>query len=234
MPKTRKHYHGHRKRLRERFLKNGLDGFHDYEIVELILTLATPRRDCKQAAKEAIKKFDNLRGVMKASGKELQKIKGIGEKNIFGIKFVKEVGEEYLKQKLEEKKYCKNSKEVYEYLVFSMRDNEKEVFKIIFLDTQNAVIDIETLFKGTVDSSVIYPREIVKKALDNNATSIILVHNHPSGNLKPNTADEKTTQKIMKSCKVIGVRVLDHIIIGDNNYYSYADAGKIKKWENNI
>ncbi|MBS3741374.1 MAG: DNA repair protein RadC [Candidatus Cloacimonetes bacterium] len=228
--KTKKHYHGHRKRLRERFLKNGLDGFHDYEIVELLLTLATPRKDCKKAAKEAIKKFHNLSGVIKASDKELQEIKGIGEKNIFGIKFFKEVGEKYLEQKLKEKKFLKNSKQVYKYLVFSMRDKKKEIFKVIFLDNKNAVITIETLSEGTIDSSVIYPREIVKKALDCNATGIILVHNHPSGNLKPNTADKTTTKKIMKSCQNMGIKVIDHIVIGDNEYLSYADIGKIKKW----
>lgn len=227
MKKNKKNYLGHRKRLREKFLKNGVVGFHDYEIVELLLTLSTPRTDCKQAAKEAIKKFDNLRGVMRASDKELQEIKGIGEKNIFGIKFVKEVGEKFLKQSLKEKKYFRNSKEVYKYLAFSMRDKKKELFKVIFLDKKNAIIDIETLFEGTVDSSVIYPREIVKKALNLSATSFILVHNHPSGDAKPSEADKKITKKIIKAIEVMGIKLLDHIIIGDNRYHSFADSGEI-------
>lgn len=221
---------GHRERLREKFLDNGLSGFHDYEIVELLLTMATPRKDCKIAAKEAVIKHGSLRGVMTADDKELQKIKGIGEKNIFGIKFVMAVAEKFLKQNLIKKEICKSSKKVYDYLFFTMRDLKKEVFKVIFLDKKNAVIEVENLFEGTVDKSAIYPREIVKKAIEHNASGIIIVHNHPSGNIQPSPEDEKITQQLLKATNMLQIRMLDHIIIGDNKYYSFADTGEIEIW----
>ena len=121
---------GHRKRLRERFIKSGLKGFHDYEIIELLLTLGTPRKDCKQQAKEAIKKFKTLRGVLEASTEELQQIDGIGSHSAFGIKLVQAVAREFLKEKIIDKPIYKSAQEVFDYLYHSMRDLEKEVFKI--------------------------------------------------------------------------------------------------------
>ena len=121
---------GHRKRLRERFVKGGLAGFHDYEIIELLLSLSTPRRDCKQQAKEAIKRFKTLRGVLEASPEELQQIKGIGPRSAFGIKLVQEVARKFLKEKIVAKPIYKSSQEIFDYLYHSMRDLKKEVFKI--------------------------------------------------------------------------------------------------------
>ena len=125
---------GHRERLRQKFLKSGLKGFHDYEIIELLLSLGTPRRDCKQAAKKAIEKFKTLRGVLEAPAHELQEISGVGPANIFGIKLVQEVAREFLKEQILNKPYCKSSREVFDYLYHSMRDRKKEVFKVMFLD----------------------------------------------------------------------------------------------------
>ncbi|MEA2104166.1 MAG: DNA repair protein RadC, partial [Candidatus Cloacimonadota bacterium] len=111
-----------------------------------------------------------------------------------------------------------------------MRDLKKEVFKVIFLDKKNAVIEVEDLFEGTVDKSAIYPREIVKKAIEHNASGIIIVHNHPSGNIQPSPEDEKITQQLLKATNMLQIRMLDHIIIGDNKYYSFADTGEIEIW----
>ena len=122
---------GHRKRLRERFIKSGLKGFHDYEIIELLLTLGTPRKDCKQLAKAAIKRFKNLRGVLEAPDGELQEIDGIGPHSVFGIRLVQEVAREFLKEKIIEKPFYKSAKEIFEYLYHSMRDLKKEVFNVI-------------------------------------------------------------------------------------------------------
>ena len=155
---------GHRNRLREKFIRSGISGFHDYEIVELLLTLGTPRRDCKQQAKEAIRRFKTLRGVLEAPIEELQEIKGIGPHNIFGIKLVQEVAREFLKEKILQKPICKSSKEIFDYLYHSMRGLKKEIFKVIFLDGRNQIIDIEDLFEGTLNASSIYPREIIKSA----------------------------------------------------------------------
>ena len=121
---------GHRKRLREKFIKSGLAGFHDYEIIELLLTLGSPRKDCKQSAKEAIKRFKTLRGVLEASPEELQQIDGIGLHSAFGIKLVQEVAREFLKGRIIDKPVYKSSQEIFDYLYHSMRDLKKEVFKI--------------------------------------------------------------------------------------------------------
>ena len=225
---------GHRKRLREKFLKSGLKGFHDYEIVELLLTLGSPRKDCKQPAKDALKRFKTLRGVLEAPAKELQQINGIGAHNSFGIKLVQEVAREFLKERITHKPSYKSSQEVFDYLYHSMRDLKKEVFKVLFLNSKNQLIEIADLFHGTVDSSSIYPREVIENAIKHNAASLICVHNHPSGNPQPSRNDKELTRDLIYAANIIGIKVLDHIIIGDNVYFSFASEGLIEKYEDNF
>jgi len=222
---------GHRKRLREKFLKSGLAGFHDYEIVELLLSLGTPRRDCKPAAKEAIKRFQTLRGVLGAPPQELQEIEGIGAHSTFGIKLVQEVASEFLKEKILDKPFYKSSQEVFDYLYHSMRDLKKEVFKVIYLNSQNQIIDTVDLFEGTVNSSSVSPREVIAGALKYNAVAVIFVHNHPSGNPEPSTSDKDLTREMVYASQVMQIKVLDHIIIGDNRYFSFAGDGLIEEYE---
>ena len=221
---------GHRERLRQKFLKSGLKGFHDYEIIELLLSLGTPRKDCKQAAKKAIEKFKTLRGVLEAPAHELQEIKGVGPANIFGIKFVQEAAGEFLKERILNKPYCKSSKEVFDYLYHSMRDRKKEVFKVMFVNAQNQVIEVEDLFKGTLSASAVYPREIIEKAIKNNAAALIFAHNHPAGNPEPSDNDKQITRDLVFAANIMQIKVLDHIIIGDNRYFSFADAGLIEEY----
>ncbi|MBW2040014.1 MAG: DNA repair protein RadC [Deltaproteobacteria bacterium] len=234
MQESRDKREGHRRRLREKFIKAGTSGFHDYEIVELLLTLGTPRKDCKQQAKEAIKKFKTLRGVLEAPVEELQEIKGIGPHNAFGIKLVQEVAREFLKEKILEKPICKSSKEVFDYLYHSMRDLKKEVVKVIFLDGKNKIIDIEDLFEGTLNTSAIYPREVMKSAIKNNALSLIFVHNHPSGDPEPSASDKDITKQLVFAGNLMQIKVLDHIIIGNNKYFSFADEGLIEEYNLNF
>jgi len=222
---------GHRERLREKFLKSGLKGFHDYEIVELLLTLGTPRRDCKQPAKEAIKRFKGLRGVLSAPPEELQKIKGIGPGNTFGIKLVQETAAEFLKEQIRDKVYCRSSKEVFNYLYISMRDLKKERFKVMFLDAQNQVIEVKDLSDGTLTASAVYPREIIRDAISHNAAALVFAHNHPSGNPEPSDNDKQITRDLVFAANTIQMKVLDHIIVGDNCYFSFADEGLIEKFE---
>jgi DNA repair protein RadC len=221
---------GHRKRLRQRFMKSGISGFHDYEIVELLLTLGTPRKDCKQEAKEALKTFKTLRGVLEAPPEELQEIRGIGPHNIFGIKLVQEVARRFLKEKILDAPICKSSREVFDYLYHSMRDLKKEVFKVIFLDGKTQIMEIEDLFEGTLNSSSIYLREVMKSAIKKNAANLIFVHNHPSGSPEPSGSDEDVTKDLVFAGNLMQIRVLDHIIIGDNKYYSFADEGLIEEY----
>ena len=222
---------GHRKRLRERFLKSGLSGFHDYEIIELLLTLGSPRKDCKQQAKEVMKRFKTLRAALSASPEELQEIDGIGPHSAFGIKLVQEVAAEFLKLRIVDKPVYKSGKEIFDYLYHSMRDLKKELFKVIYLNSQNQIIDIADLFEGTVDVSSIYPREIMKAAIKHDAVSLIFVHNHPSGDPEPSKYDKEVTRDLVFAGNIMQIRVLDHIIIGNNRYYSFANEGLIEEYE---
>jgi DNA repair protein RadC len=229
-----KRQEGHRKRLRERFTQSGLAGFLDYEIVELLLTLGTPRRDCKTQAKEAINKFKTLRGVLEAPPEELRKIKGITAHNVFVIKFMQEIAREFLKKQVLDQPYCRSSKEVFDYLYHSMRDLKKEVFKVMFLDSQNRVREIEDLFEGTLNASAIYPREIIQGAVKHNAAALIFAHNHPAGNPQPSDNDKQITQDLVFAGNIMQIKVLDHIIIGDNSYFSFADAGLIDEYNSDF
>ena len=224
-------HQGHRKRLREKFLKSGLSGFHDYEIVELLLSLGTPRKDCKPAAKEAIKRFQTLRGVLEASAEELQQIEGIGAHSAFGIKLVQEVAREFLRAKILEKPFYRSSQEVFDYLYHAMRGLKKEVFKVIYLTSQNQIIDTVDLSEGTVNSSSVSPREVIEGAVKSNAAALIFVHNHPSGAIEPSANDKSLTRELVYAGRIMRIRVLDHIIIGDNKYFSFAGEGLIEEYE---
>jgi DNA repair protein RadC len=218
---------GHRARLREKFLTSGLDGFLDYEVIELLLTLATPRKDCKDEAKAALKRFKTLQGVIEAPAEQLQEIKGIGPKNIFGIKFVHAVAGRYLKKRLVKKDAIRSSTELFDYLYLTLRDKKREIFQVVFLDAQNRIITIETLSEGTLTASSVYSREVVNAALRHHAAGLFLVHNHPSGEPRPSREDRLITRQLIHACRVMGITVHEHLIIGDNTYFSFADHGHI-------
>ena len=222
---------GHRKRLREKFIKSGLKGFHDYEIVELLLTLGSPRRDCKQPAKQAINRFKTLRRVLEAPPDELQQIDGIGRHNTFGIKLVQEVAREFLKQKIVDQPVYSSAQEIFDYLYHSMRDLEKEVFKVIYLNGQNQIIEIEDLSEGTINASSVYPWEIMSAAIKHSATSLIFAHNHPSGNPEPSPNDRALTRELVYAGRIMQVKVMDHIIIGNDRYFSFAGDGLVEEYE---
>jgi len=208
-----------------------MSGFHDYEIVEILLSLGTPRKDCKAPAKEAIKRFKTLRGVLEAPLEELQQIEGIGAHSAFGIKLVQEVAREFLKAKILEKPFYKSSREVFDYLYHSMRGLKKEVFKVVYLNGQNQIIDTVDLSSGTVNSSSVSPREVIEGAIKSNAVALIFVHNHPSGNPEPSASDKSLTRELVYASRITRLKVLDHIIIGDNRYYSFAGEGLIEEYE---
>lgn len=220
---------GHRQRLRERFLSSGLDGFHDYEVIELLLTLAMPRKDCKAAAKEALVRFKTLQGVLEASPRELCRVTGIGTKNLFGIKLIKAVADRYLKKKLIHKDAINDSKALFDYLYHSIGDKNREFFKVIFLDSKNQVIAADTLSEGTLTASSVYPREVIQKALSHDAAALIFAHNHPSGDPKPSSEDVAITRQLVFASKMMGLVAHEHIVIGDNRYYSFADQGYIER-----
>jgi len=220
---------GHRQRLRERFLAGGLDGFHDYEVVELLLTLGMPRKDCKDAAKDALKRFKTLQGVLEASPRELCKIDGIGSKNLFGIKLIKAVADRYLEKKLIHKDVIHDSKSLFDYLYHSIGDKNREYFKVIFLNSKNQVIAANTISEGTLTASSVYPREVILAALSRDAAALIFAHNHPSGDPQPSSEDVAITRQLVFAGKIMGMVVHEHLIIGDNRYFSFADQGYIEQ-----
>jgi DNA repair protein RadC len=218
---------GHRQRLREKFLKSGLEGFHDYEIIELLLTLGTPRTDCKQQAKEALKKFGSLKAVLEAEPTGLKEIKGIGDKNVLGLKIAQAVARRYLADRVLDKDFVRSADEVLDYLKHNLRDKNREVFLVIYLNGRNQILKMEELFEGTLSTSAVYPREVVKRALVNDAAALVFVHNHPSGNPNPSQDDLTITKKLKKAAQAIDVSVHDHLIIAGNDVYSFADHGLI-------
>ena len=218
---------GHRQRLREKFLNSGLDGFHDYEIIELLLTLGTPRTDCKQPAKDALKKWGSLKAVLEAPPKELKKIKGIGDHNVFGLKLTQDVARRYLADRIVDMDYIQSSEDVLDYLRHNLRDKSQELFMVIYLNGRNQILKMETLFEGTLNTSAVYPREVGKKALENDASALVLVHNHPSGNPSPSQDDLTITKKLKEAARTIDIYIHDHLIIAGNDVYSFADHGLI-------
>ncbi|MCF8070307.1 MAG: DNA repair protein RadC [Desulfobacterales bacterium] len=220
---------GHRKRLREKFLESGLNGFHDYEVIELLLTLVTPRKDCKDAAKAALKKFKTIQGVFEASPSDLCEIKDIGPTNQFGIRLIKAVAERYLEKKVIKKDPISNSKALFDYLYASIGDKGRECFKAVFVDAKNRAISTKTLFEGTLTATSVYPREVVQAAMSYKAAAVIFAHNHPSGDPTPSAEDISITRQLVFACRIMGITVHEHIIIGDNQYYSFADHGYIER-----
>jgi len=220
---------GHRQRLRQRFLTAGLDGFLDYEVIELLLTLATPRKDCKTAAKLALKKFKTLQGVLEADPRELQEVPGIGPINMLGIKLIKAVSDRFLAKKVIGKSAISNSRDLYTYLNGAIRDKTRECFMAIFLDSKNRVLAMDTLFEGTLTASGVYPREVIRAALQHHAAALIFAHNHPSGEPRPSAEDVAVTRQLVFAGRVMGITVHEHLIIGDNRYYSFADQGHLAR-----
>jgi len=217
---------GHRGRLRDRFLQSGLSALSDVEILELLLSFGTPRSDCKEAAKALLSEFSSFSKVLDASPTSLLRIKGIGPKNSFALGFIQAVASHYLKDRIRGKRYLHSSKEVADYLVHSMRGLKVEVLTIIYLDSSHGIIDSEVVAEGTLNVNTIYPREIIKRAIDQHAAAIILAHNHPSGSLKPSSQDIKLTKTLFLLCQCMQIQLLDHLIVGDGTF-SFADENLI-------
>jgi DNA repair protein RadC len=217
---------GHRQRLKDKFQQRSIEAFTDAEVLELLLILGTPRKDCKEQAKGLLKQFGSLPNVLEAPASEIQKVKGVGPSNSFAIHFLHGVARRYLKHRLQEKQYLHSSRQVAEYLIHSMRDLQHEVMTAIFLDSSHAIVDTQVVARGTVASNAIYPRELVKLALELNASAMVVAHNHPSGNLEPSIQDHQLTRTLYLACSFMNIRLLDHLIIGNSEKtFSFADHG---------
>ncbi len=222
---------GHRARLRERFVKTGGQGLADYEVIELLLTFARPRRDTKPVAKELFRRFKNIQGIMEAPREELMEVDGVGENAAFLIKFFLEAPAYYLRERIKKREYLHSAGEVLEYLQVSMMSLRHEVFRVIFLNAKNEIITTETLHEGTLNHSLVYPRKIIEKALHYNASGLIFVHNHPSGHAKPSPQDHEITRNLVFAARMMDIEVFDHIVIGHGDYYSFAEEGHIRQFK---
>ena len=195
--------------------------------MELLLKLADNRRDQKTAAKQLVNKLKSLRGVLEASPEQLKKIKGIGDANIFGLKLVQSVARRYLKDQIIGTDYIQSSENILDYLRHRLRDRNREIFLAILLNGRNQVLDIIELFEGTLTTSAVYPREVIKMILEKDAAAVIFVHNHPSGNPNPSNDDQNITRKLKAACETIDVQLHDHLIIAGNDFTSMADKGMV-------
>jgi len=216
---------GHRKRLKQKFMTAGMDAFHDHEVLELLLTYAIPQQDVKDLAKDLLAKFGSLKGIVDAEIGDLEKVKGIGEHTAILFKLVKEIAALYLKQKAKEKRQVSCTTELLDFCRTVMGAKKDEEFCVIYLDAQNQIIEFETIQKGIVNQAVVYPRQVLESALKKKASAIILAHNHPSGHVRPSDADIRLTKTIQETAKVLDILVHDHIIIGENRFFSFREEG---------
>lgn len=214
------HYHGHRERLRTKFRDHGDTALADYELLELLLFRLIPRRDTKPVAKALIDRFGTLAGVFGAPLHLLQEVKGIGDSVATDLKLISAVAHRTLKSEIKGKAVLGSWSSVIDYCHQAMAYETTEQFRILFLDKRNQLIADEVQQRGTVDHTPVYPREVVKRALELAATAIILVHNHPSGDPTPSRADIDMTHTIINTAKPLGITVHDHIIIGKNGHAS--------------
>ena len=225
---------GHRERIKEKFLKNGIDGFAEYEILELLLTYCIPRKDTKPIAKELLNKFKSLDNVFKADLDKLSAIDGLGKNSVAFLKLIGDLPSIVYKDELKNKKLIEketlkisNKDILLKYLRNKIGYEEIEKFYVLYLSSSNEVIEFEENSVGTLDRSSVYPREIYKKIINLNAKSIILAHNHPSDNITPSKCDIDLTNEIAKGLKNFGALLIEHIIITKNSYFSFLEEGLI-------
>ena len=225
---------GHRERIKEKFLKNGIDGFAEYEILELLLTYCIPRKDTKPIAKDLLNKFKTLDNVFKADFDKLSVIDGLGNNSIAFLKLIGDLPSIIYKDELKNKKLIdketlkiSNKDILLKYLRNKIGYEEIEKFYVIYLSSSNEVIEFEENSTGTLDRSSVYPREIYKRVINLNAKSIILAHNHPSDNITPSKSDIELTNEIAKGLKNFGALLIEHIIITKNSYFSFLEEGLI-------
>jgi DNA repair protein RadC len=221
------HYKDHRQRLKQKFTKSGIDAFHDYEVLELLLSYAIPRRDVKPLSKELLREFGSLKGIVDADAGSLEKINGISSHTAILIKLIKEMGTLYLKEKAKERPQINCTSELLNYCKTYMGGLKDEQFCVIYLNAQNRITEIEPIEEGIVNQAVVYPRKVLENALKQKASAIILVHNHPSGHVKPSDADIRLTKTIQETARILDIIVHDHIIIGENRFFSFREEGLI-------
>lgn len=219
------HYHGHRQRLRERFLKKGAEALTDYELLELLLCLAVPRRDMKPLAKDLLKRFGSFAAAVSAPPERLREVPGVGDTVLTALKLSRAAALALQREELMERPVIGSWKALLGYCRSAMAYETNEQFRVLFLDKKNAIIADEVQQTGTVDQTPVYPREVIKRALELGASAIILVHNHPSGDPTPSRDDIEMTKEIVAAAEKLGIAVHDHVVIAKRGHVSFKSLG---------
>jgi DNA repair protein RadC len=204
----------------ERAKAQGFDALSDAELVAMVLKHKTYEKDEVMFARDLLVKAGGLRGLMDGENE-------LPESKRLQLEAIREIGRRYLKEKVVGANYVRSPQAVQDYLMNDMRDRSREVFKVMYLDKGLKVLGVEDLFEGTIDEAAVHPREIVRAVIKHDASSVVLCHNHPSGKVEPSREDYEITQKIKAALQTIGVRVLDHIIIGENQYFSFSERNSL-------
>lgn len=222
---------GHRKRVKERFLKTGFDNWQDYEILEFVLFYSIPGKDTKQIAKDLIKEFGSLKELMNAEHDKLlsalKKIEGAGPNTAFFFRFLKEFSVKYSEFKMKEKDNVSSPQDVVNFLKNSIGACNEEKMYAVFFNASNKVLNFKEISEGTVSRSAVYPGKIAKEALLTDARAVIVAHNHPGGVCKPSQNDIIATEAVQKALKAVEVILLDHVIVTTSDFYSFKDNGLI-------
>ncbi|KAA5602291.1 RadC family protein [Blastochloris sulfoviridis] len=219
------HFAGHRARLRARFLEAGPDALPDYELLELVLFRALPRQDTKPLAKALLSRFGSFAEVLSAPPARLVEVEGVGEAVAAELKIIQAAAQRLARGAVKDRPVLGSWSQVLDFCRAAMAFAEREEFRILFLDKRNQLIADEVLSRGTIDHTPVYPREVVKRALELSASALILVHNHPSGDPTPSTADIQMTCKIIEAAAPLGITLHDHLIIGKNGHASFRGLG---------
>ncbi|MCH8092032.1 MAG: DNA repair protein RadC [Proteobacteria bacterium] len=222
---TKPHYLGHRQRLKERFMRDAGASLHDYEMLELVLFLAKPRAEVKPLAKALIARFGSFADVITADVKELVAVKGVGENTAVALKTIQAAAIRLAREQVMNKPVISSWQKLLDYCRASMAFAKTEEFRVMFLDRKNVLIADEMQQTGTVDHTPVYPREVVKRALDLGASAIIMVHNHPSGDPTPSKGDVEMTKEVREACEKLGISLHDHLIIGKSGHASFKSLG---------
>ena len=221
------HYLGHRARLRERFIGPGGEAIADYELLELILFSARPRGDVKPLAKTLLKQFGSFAEVIHAEESQLRNVDEVGDAVIAALKTIRVATQRLIKSEISDQPVIQSWSALMDYCKLAMGNKKIEEFRVLFLNHRHALIADEVMQQGTINHTPVYPREIVKRALEHGAAALILLHNHPSGDPTPSKADIDITQKIIEAANTVSVAVHDHVIITKTGHYSFKSFGVI-------
>lgn len=218
---------GHRQRLRDRFQKHGLEGFADYEVVELLLTLAIPRGDVKPTAKALIARFQNLRGMLDAPVEDLEQVEGVGKVTPVALRIIREAATLYLQQKAEGQDAFTDPVALEQFWRARIGGLASEVFEVGYLDSALRLVrdGVETLEEGTVDRAAVYPRRVVEAALRRGAAAMVFAHNHPNGDVRPSEQDKVLTRALVLAAQTVQIKVVDHLIVSADKVFSFRKEG---------